>query len=179
MARSKSKEKEMNPIFFVFCEGESEKEYIEFLRSEYFRKIIIVIEKIDGECIKRHKDNKGFIPSKDKTFLIYDLDKEENLDKLRKIKNALVLYSNPCFELWYLLHHQNQTASLSSTDCISELKKYIANYQKGTLNEKHKQILKDNQNVAISRAKKLPEYENPSTNLYEFLEILDVMREKR
>lgn len=31
----KSKGKEMNPTFFVFCEGESEEAYISFIRSRY------------------------------------------------------------------------------------------------------------------------------------------------
>jgi len=81
----KPKGKEINPTFFVFCEGETEEQYIGFLRSEY-RLPIVIDAKIAGnriteKYIRNYKNNKVTHP-KDKTYLVYDLDAPKMLEKL-------------------------------------------------------------------------------------------------
>jgi len=68
----KPKGKEINPTFFVFCEGETEEQYIGFLRSEY-RLPIVIDAKIAGnriteKYIRNYKDSKLTHP-KDKAYL--------------------------------------------------------------------------------------------------------------
>ena len=50
MARDvrKSKAKKMRPIFFVFCEGETEVSYVNYLKSKYRFPIQIVPKKSDS-----------------------------------------------------------------------------------------------------------------------------------
>jgi hypothetical protein len=109
---------------------------------------------------------------------MYDYDVSEIADRLKKIGNVDLIFSNPCFELWYLLHCQNQTAELTTEECVSKLTNHIRNYRKGVLDDKLKDKLLENKNYAVSRAKSLPEFTNPSTNVYRFIEELDSIQRK-
>jgi hypothetical protein len=170
------KGKEIRPTFFVFCEGETESAYIKYLRSRYRLPLEVVI-KIKGSGINRRfidrcKKDQTTHP-KDRTFLIYDYDVPEIADKLKKIGKVDLIFSNPCFELWYLLHCQNQTAELTTDECVSKLMNHIQNYRKGILDNRLKDKLSDHKNDALSRAKSLPGLTNPSTNVYRLIEELD------
>ncbi|GHS92828.1 hypothetical protein FACS1894203_5410 [Bacteroidia bacterium] len=170
------KGKLIKPTFFVFCEGETEETYVKHLRSLY-RLPIEIDPKIAGnritdKYIANHKNHKTVHP-KDKTFLIYDSDVKVVLEKLKKIKNAYLLCSNPCFELWYLLHFANQNAELTSGECVSKLINNVRHYQKGNLDDKLKEKLCENKAEAIKRAQSLPNFNNPSTSIYKFVEELD------
>jgi hypothetical protein len=174
--RRQPKGKLIKPTFFVFCEGETEETYIKHLRSLY-RLPIEIDPKIAGnritaQYIANYKKHRTIHP-KDKTFLIYDSDVEPVLEKLKKIKNVDLLCSNPCFELWYLLHFVNQNAALTSGECISKLVNNVRQYQKGNLDEKLKEKLDKNKINAITRAKSLSDFTNPSTSIYKFVEELD------
>ena len=59
--------------------------------------------------------------SKEKTFLLYDIDVDGIPDKLKKIKNTTLLVSNSCIELWFLLHYKNQTANIYTGSCGKEV----------------------------------------------------------
>ena len=171
-----SKGKEIRPTFFVFCEGETEKTYIEFLRSKYRIPIEIVVKTagsgINSNFIKNSK-KKYTTHQKDKTFLIYDCDVKDITGKLLRINEVQLLLSNPCFEIWYLLHFHNQTSEITSKKCVEKLYEHIANYKKGKLTEHIKTELNENQHNAIKRAKELTESKNPSTNIYVFVEELE------
>jgi len=54
---------------------------------------------------------------------MYDADVQETLERLKGIKNAKLIASNPSIELWFLLHYKNHTTYISSQDCIMELSK--------------------------------------------------------
>jgi hypothetical protein len=178
-----SKGKTIRPTFFVFCEGETEKKYIRYLRSCYRLPIDIKAE-IAGNSItsksimKYTKQNSSH--ANDKTFLIYDGDIEEISRKLeeikREIKDISILLSTPCFELWFLLHFSEQRAYLTSAECIAHLKKNIENYQKGHLDKKLKAHLSKYQSDAIARAKFLLTSANPSTSVYKLIEELNTLK---
>ena len=179
MNERKSKGKTIRPTLFVFCEGETEETYIKYLRATY-RLPIEIDPKIAGnrisdKYISDYKKQKT-VHFKDKTFLIYDCDIESLLHKLLQIKNTYLLYSNPCFELWYLLHCQEQKALLTSKECISKLKIHIKNYKKGVFDDKLKSKIIERKSKSISRAKALPEFCNPSTNVYKLIEELDAIK---
>ena len=83
--------------------------------------------------------------------------------------------SNPCFEIWLLLHVKDQKSSISSDAVINELKRSVhvwKSYSKSTFTETQKAFLNLNTEVAIARAKELPEFENPSTGVYKLIEML-------
>lgn len=180
MSKRISKGKTINPTFFIFCEGESEEAYIKYLRSTYRLPIEIDTKvagnRITDKYISNYKKQKTIHP-KDKTFLMYDCDVDAVIQKIQRIKNVRLLCSNPCFEFWYLLHCHKQAASLTSDNCISKLRVYIKHYKRGILDDKLKSKIIENQNKAISRAKTLEEFSNPSTSVYKLIEELDLIKQ--
>ena len=170
-----SKGKQMKPNFFVFCEGETEMAYVKFLRSLYRAPIQVIVKKgksnISEDYIEKSK-NEYVRTEQDKVFLMYDLDVDGMLEQLQKIPNAELLVSNPCVELWFLLHYQQQKTAISSDICIKKLQKFSKEYKKGTLSEDEKEVLANNKELAVERAKKLAEFQNPSSMVYKLLEKL-------
>jgi hypothetical protein len=68
--------------------------------------------------------------------------------------------SNPSFELWYLLHFQDQHAALDAKDALAKLKKHLPGYTKATV--LFPELLPRTAD-AIKRAKGLKD--NPSTGV--------------
>jgi len=177
--RQSPKGKLMKPTFFVFCEGKTEELYVKYLKSKYRIPFEIDTQiaqnKITSKYIKNYKKSK-FTHPKDKTFLMYDLDVPKMLDKLQKIEGTTLLASNPCIELWYLLHYKEQKAEISCLLCNKELKKRNGNYTKTIIEAKLKDQLKTKQQKAVNRANKLKKYGNPSSNIYLLIEELEKVR---
>ena len=170
-----SKEKQMKPNFFVFCEGKTEIAYIKFLRSLYRVPIQVIPKKGKSNISKDDIENskRDYVTTnQDKTFLMFDLDVAGVLEHLQKIPDAELLVSNPCVELWFLLHYQEQKSKLTSKKCIQKLQSFTKDYKKGVLSEEEKNVLAANRDVAIKRAKLLEKFENPSTTIYRLLEML-------
>ena len=171
----RSKGKQMKPNFFVFCEGETEMAYVKFLRSLYRAPIQVIPKKgksnISEDFIVKSK-NEYVQTDQDKVFLMYDLDVDGMLEQLQKIPNTELIVSNPCVELWFLLHFQEQKTEISSEKCIKKLQKVSKEYKKGTLSEDEKEVLANNKELAVERAKKLAEFQNPSSMVYKLLEKL-------
>lgn len=172
----KSKGKTMKPNFFVFCEGESEVAYISHLRSQYRAPIQIIPRKSDSNISVRYIENckREYVPTRnDKTFLMFDLDVEGMLEHLQCIPNAVLLVSNPCVELWYLLHFEECNTELTQNACIKKLKIHLEHYKKGTLALNEKQQLSEKTLEATARARELKTYANPSTTVYRMIELLE------
>ena len=173
--RHSSKERKINPHYWIFCEGETEESFICYLRARY-RIPIEIVPKVAGSSINpkyiaNHKKGKP-THEKDRDFLLYDADEPNVLDKLKEL-NAKLLLSNPCIELWFLLHYKNQTSNISSDNCLHELRNRNKSYVKGTIDYKLKEKLDSKTKEACNRAKKLTLYKNPSSNIFEFIEILE------
>lgn len=176
-----SKGKEMRPNYFVFCEGETEVAYTEMLRQHYRLPIHIIAKKtlqnITSALVERCKA--VYVQTaNDWTYLMYDLDVAEILEKLQKVTGAELLCSNPCFELWLLLHYQVVKTQLSSADCVKKLKTVAKQYKKGSLADDMVKQLNDNAGKAIERAKGLKEYGNPSTTVYLLVKELERLKKE-
>ena len=175
--RSKPRGKKINPTLFIFCEGETEESYINVLKKEYRIPSIHIHPKIGGnditsEYIQNYKKNKP-THEKDLNFLIYDLDVPKMLERLSNIDDCTLLVSNPCIELWFLLHYKNQTANANNNYCCKELKNRNQSYKKGLIDKKLNVRLIEKRDDAIKRAKNLNNFENPSTKVYRLIEILN------
>lgn len=110
-------------------------------------------------------------------------DKFNQACKLARVNNIGLAYSNPGFELWYLLHFCDYNASLSIKQCIDSLihwlkKEFNCSYTKDKTDMY--QLLKIRQSYAILRAEKLQEehnrykhclhsQRNPSTQLHKLV----------
>lgn len=175
--RSASKGKKINPHFWVFCEGETEEAYVCFLRSKY-RIPIEIVPKIVGNKITQRiiQNSKQGKPThdKDKDFLMYDADVPQVLEKLKSIKSAVLIASNPSIELWFLLHYKNQTANITTENCIRQLSNRNRNtYKKGVIDSQLEIKLSEICTKACERAKELTLFNNPSSNMNVFIEELE------
>ena len=169
----------MRKIALVICEGETEVCYINLLKS-WYKSPIRIISHIEGTKItpslveKRTKELKISQLDKVYTFLMYDMDVQTINEKLQKCK-AEMLLSNPCFEIWLLLHAKDQKTVIDTDSLIKELKKSAPvwkNYSKSAFTDTQKSFLNDNTAVAVARAKELREFQNPSTGIYKLIELL-------
>jgi hypothetical protein len=117
-------------------------------------------------------------------WIVIDRDEHESFaNALYQAKsiNVNVAYSNPSFELWYLLHFEDFNSSIHRHDLPTRLQKYL-HYSKNatTLYQETLSL----QPLAIERAKNLisnhsqeralnPSIDNPSTTVYELVEVLN------
>jgi hypothetical protein len=171
--------KTMKPNYFVFCEGETEVAYVEILRAHYRLPIRIIAKKtlqnVTPSLVERCKA--AYIQTyNDHTYLMYDLDVTTMLERLRKVKEATLLCTNPCFELWLLLHYAEANGGMTSEECVDRLTLYMKKYKKGVIGTEEKTQLMMNVVTAIRRAKNLKEYANPSTTVYLLLEDLNNLK---
>lgn len=178
--RVSSRGKKINPHFWVFCEGETEEAYIRFLRSEY-RLPIEIVPKVSGSgiderFIQAFKKGKP-IHEKDKDFLVYDADVPDVLDKLKRIRKAILIASNPAIEIWFLLHYRNQNSAVTVEECIKEINnKCRIVYKKGMIHDSLKIMLKDRMFDACERSRQMVLFENPSTNMHAFIDALESVK---
>ena len=99
-----------------------------------------------------------------------------------------VAYSNPCFELWYLLHFQPYNTPSSCADCCSKLEKAMRamriQYRKNA--DDMFDLLAGRQAEAIRRAAQLlgqpelpgQEHNNPSTTVHKLVKRLNDYRKR-
>jgi len=173
----------MKPVFIVFCEGETEEAYVNFLRQKY-RLPIKVVSHITGlsiypDILRRYIQAEKIDPHDTITsFLMYDLDTKGIAEKIAACKDCISIASNPAVELWFLLHAGEQKAAICADDCIEKMTKSLPDwrdYRKGTLTERQKRQLWDCRGLASARAKQLREGENPSSLLYRLIERMDAV----
>lgn len=178
--REKAPDKKMRRIALVICEGETEVSYINLLKR-WYKSPVRIVSHIEGTKItqslvdKRTQELKISAFDKVQTFLMYDMDVPAVNEKVMAC-NAELLLSNPCFEIWLLLHVKDQKTALSSEALLKELKKSAmvwSNYNKSVFTDTQKAFLKEHVSVAISRAKGLKEFQNPSSQIYKLVEILN------
>lgn len=177
--REKAPVKKMRRLALVICEGETEANYVNIVKR-WYKSPVKIISHIEGAKIiqalvdKRVKELKISAQDKVNTFLMYDMDVPATNEKLRACKAELLL-SNPCFELWLLLHAKDHKSTICTQEVLKELKKSSSvwkNYTKAVFTETQKTFLEKHLEEAILRAKGLKGFENPSSSVYRLLEFL-------
>ncbi|MDE6859758.1 MAG: RloB family protein [Duncaniella sp.] len=161
--------KKMNPTFFVFCEGKTEAAYVDLLRRSFRVPVEIVAKVSDSNISQPYIDRckrERFTTHEDKTFLMFDLDVPGMLEHLLRIKNAVLLLSNPCIEYWFVLHYKDVTKMLLSAECLALLKGIDADYRKGIFSPAMKRVLIEGIEDAAKRAKSKDVYTNPSSTIH-------------
>lgn len=101
-------------------------------------------------------------------------------------RNISIAYSNPSFEIWYLLHFEYRNTGIDRDEVIDALNKYVdyAKNSKIIFGE-----IKENQKDAIGNAKRLeaeyekngndlnPASDNPSSTVYKLVEQLNKFKD--
>ena len=108
---------------------------------------------------------------------MYDADVPEVLEKLKSIKAVVLLATNPSIELWFLLHYKNQTANITTDNCIRQLSNRNRKaYKKGVIDTQLEMKLSENCMKACARAKELALFNNPSSNMHVFFAELEIVK---
>lgn len=201
LKREKGKRKR-NPVVYLVCEGEeTEIRYFKRFRTRGCHIDIIPITsqyKAADKLVQKARATMGhnhpYYPDEgDVIWCVFDRD--DNTDEMLRRARQLaeregyrLAYSNPAFELWYLLHFHNQTSPIQ--DCqtvIRQLKQKgkLPQYQKS--HEVYDKLLPYQEN-ALLRAKKRLETlnenhqeiicrgSNPVTTAAELVEYLNSRR---
>lgn len=167
-------------VFLVICEGETEKTYIEALKREY-RLPIAIKTRVSGQNINARLVSQYIreldVESDDdcKVFYIYDCDVRDMVDKLKTLPGTAIL-TNPCIELWFLLHIRSHSRPQSSESIVKALVSAHScwnSYTKGILSREQVEYLTSSRNEAIARAETLAWPGNPSSNFSDFIKALE------
>jgi len=184
-------------IIYLFCEGEKTEPIYFRMLSRKFRDLLRdkYSIQIKDTC---HTDPLGIIndalqlkiESGDIIWCVFDMNgntdtsiKEAVQKAGKKINIAL---SNPCFELWFILHYDYSTAPLHTKEAISKIKEYIPKYKKNCDVINTLTSVTNSLPTAIKNAKLLESYHitagnelfstssNPSTQVFKILELLGI-----
>lgn len=196
--RRRVNERKERPTILIGLEGkgESEKKYFQALNQKYRNHYNIrfatgnetdpigIVKNVEDSIRNMGLDTKNG----DLFFCVidadYDSSKESVINKAKhraKDKGIKVIISNPCFELWLLLHFTKTTKLMNSIEVERELKTYLSRYKKGQLDFSKFESKIDE---AVKRAKEIKEYCEqyrdgdgitglaPITFIYEIVELL-------
>jgi len=146
LKRSKPSKKPKS-LVVLFCEGEkTEPVYFRAINRHWGNRIVLQfphcgtdpkgIVSAAADAKKRSKRNKKSDPNEEIEAIWCVFDRDQHLLVQEALQQAddnqiPVAFSNPCFELWLLLHFQDQTAHLQR-DGVSRLcANFMTNYTKG------------------------------------------------
>lgn len=170
------KVKTAKPLIYVFCEGESEQVYTDYLKKIFSDVAVLkrppdtgLFEEAEAKFSKSPK-YKNSIDVTDEIWFFYDVEEKDipkwndrlaiikKLRKLRKKQGIRVrlLMTSGCIEYWFMLHYKYYTPKLITVPdkekVINEVKKLIPTYAKGDYVSTEKIAV--NYTVAIDNSKK-------------------------
>lgn len=133
--------RDTKPVTYVFCEGEkTEPTYFSRWRERGMSLHIINVSHTDPCGIIKDAQEiisgRSFEPSQgDSVWCVYDVDANSNATlakaaALAKRNRFDIAVSNPCFELWYILHFELQGGSMTSSAAIGKISSHVAGYTK-------------------------------------------------
>lgn len=137
------------PQVLVVCEGRvTEREYLEGLRIHFANRLVRISYVGSGAApitlVERAVELMAAAKAEarrqadvnlryDEVWCVYDVDDHHHLIRARKLAEKAgvkVAISNPCIELWLLLHFADQTAYLSRADAKRLLRAHVPGYDK-------------------------------------------------
>lgn len=166
------------PVWLVLCEGRvTEEQY--FLGFRRRTDLVLEIQHCSGGPLIQVKQAKRRWEEAPKTWdrvwCVFDVDDrpqevKQAEDLARSVSWLSLAVSNPCIELWALLHFQEQTGWLSGGTAQRLFEQHCPGY----LPKKRLPIerLFELEPQAIARARKLTLGENPSTGIPDLIEAL-------
>ena len=126
-------EREPKVRFFLFCEGRNtEPAYFRAVREELYGDVLIEIEGGVGEprtvadraCARKRQNRKGSFQKNDRFWAVFDRDDHQKFDEAVGFCQANeigVARSDPCFELWLILHEKDYDSPDGSEAVQKEL----------------------------------------------------------
>lgn len=149
--------KKEKPLVYVFCEGESEQAYVEFLKNKYTDSVCLRYLSKPGlfeyAYSKFTKDARlrNDIEVVDEIWFFFDVEEKDRskwderfllIQKIRKLRKPQLkirlLMTTGCVEYWFLLHFLLVSPAITCDEekmnILRQLKQFVPNYKKG---EKH------------------------------------------
>lgn len=200
LSNQRRHKRSVKPVLLLEVEGktnQTERLYFQSFSNQSSPFIVRILKSGDTDPVRMSKAIRKAWETRDLSaddgdigFVITDLDLDHDKEiKLQEAERQLenvpinLCVSNPCFEIWYLLHFEYSTHGFSNnSEVINNLKKYIPKYQK---NGDYYPILTRKTSDAINNAKKLSKYHNeqqhkwistqcnPQTDVYKIVELLE------
>ena len=182
------------PSILVVCEGEvTEAEYLHAFKQRVRAVVNLVVvnkagtpkpvveravlEKKSRELLARQKRDESIKYSE--VWCVFDVDEHPYLPEARqqaKDNNLRVVISNPCFELWLLLHFESCSAWTHRHAAQSRCRELMPSYEKSpplkTLESKYGAAVERARQLCIRNEKDGEPERNPSTNVHELTERL-------
>jgi hypothetical protein len=179
------------PRFLIVCEG-TKTEPAYFRETKILDRSLIELElsaegvpktlveravRMKREAAVRARSQKDENLNYDHVWCVFDVDEHPFVPEAKQQARANgieVAVSNPCFELWALLHFSDQRAHIERGKLHHECKRYMPGYEK-QLPSSQLHLLYD---FAVQRAKDLDKWQttrgceeaNPSTGVYRLME---------
>lgn len=198
ISRKPARGRTRNPVVYLICEGtETEIRYFKRFRSRGCHIDIIPLPsqyRSADRLVQKAKSTMGTNPyypeDGDTIWCVFDRDENTNEVLLRAKQIAAkegyrLAYSNPAFEIWFLLHYVDQQAEVNDCQAVIHLLKQTDRLEQY---EKSKDVydeLKPLQDAAIRRAKKrlnqlerddievISRQSNPVTTVVQLVEYLN------
>lgn len=192
--RSGRNKRKRIPVIYLILEGEqTEKKYFDHFRRRHCNVQVITMpsdfkaaDDLTGKVYRTLGDSPYYPDEGDVIWCVFDRDDNTDAMLSKAEKTAAgegyhIAFSNPCFELWYLLHFTDRVTAIElSTDAVKLLdhKDRIPGYSK---NIDYYEKLLPHRKVAIARAERLLQHlerkhikllsraSNPATNISELV----------
>lgn len=155
------------PRYVIFCEGEiTEPQYLAaFARLPTVRAIATLDVRGMGydprrlveECKEQKRQDRAKGPDPTQYWCVFDVEAPTQHARLLEAtqmasaNDIRVAVSNPCFELWLLLHHEDHRKWVDNDQCRAQLRKHDASRGRGLDGNAYMQLLSE----ALKRAKQL------------------------
>lgn len=182
----------------VFTEGEvTEVEYLKDLERQHRHAVVVTVDAFHGGPLQlvQHAvearahdlkvEKKGRGRARDEYWCVFDRDQHEGIPSalaLARSNSIEVAYSNPCMELWFLLHDRDQMAHIERHDAQRSWRD-LSGCKDKHLSSTALDLLNENYAAARARAQYLdekhrrddsPEHHNPSTSAWRLVQtVLD------
>jgi hypothetical protein len=183
--RRRSGGREPRPVILIVCEGEkTEPSY--FKAISHSRRISatteIVPRALQPTKVVQTAERKRIEFSYDRIWCVFDCDEHADFELAiaeAKRKGFYIAHSNPCIELWYLLHYEEQNSHITKEAVAKRLKRHLLHYSKSTPVYEE---LQPRQDRAFLNAAKQEEHhrnsgraatDNPSTSVNQLVEYLN------
>lgn len=192
-------QKQPKAKIYVLCEGKlTEPAYIKDFANQYANDRVIVqpipgvgvpltvsqqAVELKAELLREARKSKDSFNMSFSVWCIVDIDEHPNVLEAKQLADAnkiKFLVSNPCFELWGLLHLKAQDAHIHRHSLQSTLHKEMPTYHHKNNPIFDYDQIKDNYKTAKERAATICNRRkeegktsgNPSTNVYELFECI-------
>ena len=130
---------------WIFCEGGTEWNYFQMLKKVERISRINIKSSSKTDCINIVKKadifrkSSGDFEKGDRVFCVFDRDRntDKQLTEAKKIASGggiEIIYSNPSFELWLLLHYSLYKKQSEGDKVVVQLRKHLPNYRKADPN---------------------------------------------